>query len=453
MTTDTNSNSTRLVRIAIATALASTALTGCTGKPAPSAAYSAAQAETALAKGKSGKAIEHAETSVLASPRDATARSLLANAYLQGGRFQSAATTYAEAIQLGDTGSRTIISLALSQIAMGDQTGALATLDQFQSTLDPADYGLALALAGRPDAGVQVMGNALRGGQNTPKVRQNLAYAYALAGNWAAARVMAAEDVPADQLGDRLGQWASTARPEYFQARIASLLNVTPAADPGQPAMLALSNHNSVEQLAAEINVDAAGELPATGAAEQAFAFASELPVAAPVAAPVAEQETPQFATAFDAGDASLADAGLAVADTSPRYVSKEVVQPIPAWASAPVVPRSVAHTAAAPAAPAKMAPGNFNVQLGSYFSMSDAQAAWKQFQKRYPELQGAEKIITKARVNGKIYYRVAAAGFAEGSARSLCSKAKSKGAGCITYAANSPLPGTLREEIRVAAR
>ena len=65
----------------------------------------------------------------------------------------------------------------------------------------------------------------------------------------------------------------------------------------------------------------------------------------------------------------------------------------------------------------------------------------------------GAEKIITKARVNGKIYYRVAAAGLAEGSARSLCSKAKSKGAGCITYAANSPLPGTLREEIRVAAR
>lgn len=449
MTTDTNSNSTRLVRIAIATALASTALTGCTGKPALSAAYSAAQAETALAKGKSGKAIEHAETSVLASPRDAAARSLLANAYLQGGRFQSAATTYAEAIQLGDTGSRTIISLALSQIAMGDQAGALATLDQFQSTLDPADYGLALALAGRPDAGVQVMGNALRGGQNTPKVRQNLAYAYALAGNWAAARVMAAEDVPADQLGDRLGQWASTARPEYFQARIASLLNVTPVADPGQPTMLALSNHNSVEQLAAEINVDAGGELPATGAAEPAFAFASELPAAEPVA----EQETQQFASAFDAGDASLADAGLAVADTSPRYVSKEVVQAIPAWASAPVVPRSAARTAAAPAAPAKMAPGNFNVQLGSYFSMSDAQAAWKQFQKRYPELQGAEKIITKARVNGKIYYRVAAAGFAEGSARSLCSKAKSKGAGCITYAANSPLPGTLREEIRVAAR
>ena len=449
MTTETTNNNNRLVRIAIATALASTALAGCTGKVAPSAAYSAVQAETALAKGKSGQAIEHAETSVLANPRDASARALLANAYLQGGRFQSAATTYADVIQLGNAEPRTVISLALSQIAMGDQAGALATLDQFHNTLDPADYGLALALAGRPDAGVNVMSTALRGGQNTAKVRQNLAYAYALSGNWAAARVMAAEDVPADQVGDRLSEWANTARPEYFQARVATLLNVKPVADPGQPMMLALANHDSVQQLAAEVEVDAAGELPAANAPEQAFAFASELPPAAPVL----EQGAQDFASAFDAGDALLADAGLAAVDTSPRYVSREVVQPTPAWASAPVMPRTASHSAETAPALSKMAPGNFNVQLGSYFSMSDAQAAWKQFIKRYPELQGAEKVITKARVNGKIYYRVAAAGFAEGSARSLCSKAKSKGAGCIAYAANSPLPGALREEIRVAAR
>ena len=44
-------------------------------------------------------------------------------------------------------------------------------------------------------------------------VRQNLAYAYALAGNWRAARVMAAEDVPADQLDARLAQWAASAAP------------------------------------------------------------------------------------------------------------------------------------------------------------------------------------------------------------------------------------------------
>ena len=35
--------------------------------------------------------------------------------------------------------------------------------------------------------------------EQTPKLRQNLAYTYALAGNWRAAQVMAAEDVPADQ--------------------------------------------------------------------------------------------------------------------------------------------------------------------------------------------------------------------------------------------------------------
>ncbi|HCH94268.1 MAG TPA: sporulation protein, partial [Erythrobacter sp.] len=41
---------------------------------------------------------------------------------------------------------------------------------------------------------------------------------------------------------------------------------------------------------------------------------------------------------------------------------------------------------------------GDYNVQLGSFFSMSDANEAWKQFQKRYPELASSERVITKAR-------------------------------------------------------
>ncbi|MBL4897159.1 MAG: SPOR domain-containing protein, partial [Erythrobacter sp.] len=183
MSIETKATSKRFVKLAVTTALATTALTGCTGKVAPSHAYSAEHAETALLKGKASKAVEYAEAAVLAAPRDANTRTLLGNAYLEDGRFASAATTFAEAIELGDTAPRTIISYALSQIAIGDQAGALGTLQQFDSMLDPADFGLAVALAGRPDHGVNVLSNALRSGQNTPKVRQNLAYAYALQGN------------------------------------------------------------------------------------------------------------------------------------------------------------------------------------------------------------------------------------------------------------------------------
>jgi tetratricopeptide (TPR) repeat protein len=180
MSIETKARNKRFVQLAVTTALAATALTACTGKAAPGHASSAAHAEKALDKGQASKAVRHAEAAVLASPRDAATRTLLANAYLEDGRFASAATTFAEAVELGDTAPRTVISFTLAQIAVGDQRGALETLDRFEAALDPADYGLAIALSGRPDRGVHVLGNALRAGQNTPKVRQNLAYAYAM---------------------------------------------------------------------------------------------------------------------------------------------------------------------------------------------------------------------------------------------------------------------------------
>ena len=99
------------------------------------------------------------------------------------------------------------------------------------------------------------------------------------------------------------------------------------------------------------------------------------------------------------------------------------------------------------------MASGDYRVQLGSYFSMSDAQTAWKVFLKRHPELDGAKQVITKANVKGKIYYRVAAGGFAKSSAQGLCQSVKRGGAGCIAYAASNPLPGTIDNNVRVASR
>ena len=96
--------------------------------------------------------------------------------------------------------------------------------------------------------------------------------------------------------------------------------------------------------------------------------------------------------------------------------------------------------------------PGAYRVQLGSYFTMADAADAWSRFQKRHPELKGAERVITKAQVHGKIYYRVAAGGFARTSADQICARVKHGGGGCLAYAART-LPGTIDGETRVAAR
>ena len=429
------------VRLAVTTALATTGLAGCSGKVAPTASHSAAKAELALQKGKASKAVQHAEAAVLASPRDAGARTLLGNAYLESGRFQSAAQSFADAVALGDNGPRTVVSLALAQIGAGDQAGAIETLERWEAAIDPADFGLAIALAGQPERGVHVLSNAIRGGENTAKTRQNLAYAYALSGQWRASRLMVAEDVPADQVGDRMAEWGALASPQMSRVRVAHLMGVGIEADQGQPAMLALSNNPSVEMLAAETVTDEVvveDEAPA-------FAFAGELP---PVDdAPVA----------LDSADAGLADAGLSVAQPRKQFVAAEVAQPVPAPAPAKshVVDAAPARAAAPVAAPSlSLAKGNYNIQLGSYFSMSDAQEGWRKFQSMYPQLSDAQKVITKARVNGKIYYRVAAAGFARDSARGLCSTVKGKGGGCIAYASGNPLPGHLGDAaIRVATR
>lgn len=496
----------RIIGLAVTTALASATLAGCSGKVAPQASHSTAQAEMAMAKGKASKAVSHAEAAVLAAPRVAENRAMLGSTYMEAGRFVAAATTYGEAIELGDTSSRTIVSYALAQLASGNQRGALSTLDTYEAQLDPADFGLAVAMAGRPQQGVHVLGNALRSGQNTAKVRQNLAYAFALKGDWRSARLMVAQDLPADKVGDRLGQWATTSAPGLHHARVASLLGVPMVADSGQPAALALSNYPSVPMLAAEnaakpeaakapiaSKLAANGELPPVSkmvptsaeknpatkpvkvaAAKPAVKKPAAKPVAksvskpaprvaskpAPKAAPKiakASVPTPKPTTAPKVAAKKPAPKVATKTVNGVKFASGEVVQKIPHTqrvAKASPVKKPSSKPAAKPAPKlAKAASGNYRVQLGSYFSMSDAQAAWKVFQARHPELESSQKVISKAKVKGKIYYRVAAGGFAKSSAVSMCSKVKRGGAGCIAYAANNPLPGTIDNDVRVAAR
>lgn len=431
--------------LAVSTALAGLALTGCTTTAAPQANMSFTSAQTALAKGQVDKAIMHAEAAVLAEPRNPGYRALLGASYLEAGRFQAAATSFGDALDLGDDNPRTVLSFALAKIALGEGRSAAAVLDDYANLIDPADLGLALALSGEPERGVHVLVNAVRASDMaTPKLRQNLAYTYALAGNWRAARVMAAEDVPAGQVDQRLTQWAAMSAPEMFQTRVAALLDVTPQYDAGQPQRLALANFPSQEMMVAE----AAAQAPVEMMAEAA----QDMPAPAPVAetAPVAT-----FARAFDSPAPSVETVDAA----GIRYVSNPVVQQLPdrPERSAPRMAASSQRRMAPAAAPAQVASdkgmASHLVQLGSYDSKVEATRGWAMLQGKFPQLKNHKLVITEAVVNGRTFWRVAAEGFGPKSAQSLCSTVKSSGRGCFAYAASNPPVGAVNSAVRMASR
>ncbi len=429
--------------LAVTTAIAGLALTGCMTSGAPRAELSFNSAQTALAKGQVDKAITHAEAAVLADPRNPGFRALLGAAYLEAGRFQSAATSFGDALDLGDENPRTVLSFALANIALGEGRAAVAALDEHSDGIDPADLGLALALAGQPERGASVLVNAVRASEEaSPKLRQNLAYTYALGGNWRMARVMAEQDVPADQIDARLSQWASTSAPEMFQQRIATLLDVAPRADGGQPQRLALANFPEQSVMVAEAAAQASSEDTVQ----------------------VAQAETSaDFTQAFSAPEPSVET--VAVADTGPRYVSNPVVQQLPASSAlrSPAAPRvaaaapqrRMAATAAAVSPVSAKGPATHLVQLGSYDSKVEAERGWKVVQSKFPQLKDRKPVITQAVVNGRTFWRIAAEGFTSQSAKSMCGTVKSAGRGCFAYAASTPPAGAVapKGEVRVASR
>ncbi|OYZ42327.1 MAG: hypothetical protein B7Y31_05250, partial [Novosphingobium sp. 16-62-11] len=241
----------RTTRLIVSTALAAGLLTGC-GSAGEKPGKIASSAHSALEKGDAEAAIGNAEKAVLADPRNPAYRVLLGNAYLKAGRFESARQAYDDAMELGEDSSRTALSLALADLALGLNSEAIDTLNSYRDSLAPADYGLAVALAGQPGQGVAVLSDAIRGGENTVKIRQNLALAYALSGQWREARAMVSQDLPASEVGPRLETWAMMGQRELTRERVAELLSVPLRADSGQPTALALANFPSTMQLSAE---------------------------------------------------------------------------------------------------------------------------------------------------------------------------------------------------------
>jgi tetratricopeptide (TPR) repeat protein len=423
MTTVTQSSNDRtaayrLARLCLTTALAAGLLAGCAAG-GPNHAKFAAGAQTALGKGSPDKAIALAEQAVLAAPRTAAYRTLLGSAYLRAGRFEAARQAFDEAMQLGEDSGKAALSLALADIALGRGADAVDTLNTYRDSIPAADYGLAMAMAGQTQTGIATLTDTLRGGENTPKVRQNLAYAYALDGSWREAKLMAAQDVPADKLNERLQSWASMASPEETRRRVASLLGAPLRNDGGQPTALALANFPEAAKLAEEAAAKAAADQTAAADAE-ALARAA---VSAMPAAPVETRAEPAPALA----DASSAPARSQIA----------AIDLAPSQALAPVAPaRVVSNPVVQPIQSAAAPHGSHLVQLGSFASAEGAQRAWRHFAARNPGLGTYHSQITQVAVKGKQFWRVQAAGFSGfASARQMCQSVKSKGGVCLVMA------------------
>jgi Flp pilus assembly protein TadD len=431
-------------RFAVGSALGAALLAGTAYGDAR--AESAARDESAQLKRSDEKAVVRAEDAVAKSPSDAALRAALGQAYLRTGRFASATSAFTDAKALGDNDARTSLGLALANAARGNNAEAVDALESARGGLPASDYGLALALAGQTGRGVAVLADALRGGDNTPKLRQNLAYAYALNGSWREARIMMTQDVPGDQLDARMTQWVASGHPDLYQQRVAALLDAPIRSDPGVPERLALNAAPAVAQAAAEVPAAPApvAELPAV----ERTAVAAAAPVSAPVSAPV-EEYIPALSASSGPVLAEQADApvqhtrSLAAFDEFARPVSTPL-KIAPARSAAK--PIRAVHAAAAP-----VSGGNHVVQLGSFSSEQNARRAWSIFTARNPELKDARMVITPAVVNGRNFWRVAAASYDNNSARGVCSSVKARGGACFAYTTTGPRANLLmaRTELR----
>ena len=253
----------------------------------------ATRAQAALAEGQLATAVQLAERAVENTPNDAGFRMLLGNCYFAAGRFASAEAAYLDSLTLLPGQPEVIMKMALVQIAQGKKAEAAYVLNAARDILDAANYGLALALAGQADDAVAVLNQIARQPAADARVRQNLALAYALSGDWTMARTVAAQDVPPEQLDGRIQQWMAMATPSRPSDQVAALTGVTPSTDPGMPQRLALNAAPQPQQAEAYAYAVAPQSQPQAQPEPQPAASIAE---AAPAPPPALPEPEPVFA-------------------------------------------------------------------------------------------------------------------------------------------------------------
>ncbi len=454
-----------LIKFAASTLVLGTALAGTQSlaEAVPdlaSAAKASDAAAAALARRDAVDAVRFAERAVAIAPTDAAYRATLGHAYLLAGRFQSAETSFKDALSLDASNGRAALSLALSQIALGRNGAALATLDTVEAPIAVADLGLARALAGDTDRAIAMLAVAARSPDADAKVRQNLALAFALAGKWSEARTVAAQDVSPDELDQRIVEWARFTRPTGSWDQVASLLGVTPAADAGQPAQLALDTAPAQPVRSAAIvpqpQPQARAEfrpvsLPITRAA-------APLSDPAPVAIAPARLPAPAYAVPTKPRAASRAHAEALVLNVPAMAAAKPVTITAkrPLKADVPVAKPALPVRRVAMSRPAT---GKFVVQLGAFSNVKNVQAAWLKARGKLTRLSAYAPSRSTFAVANASLYRLSVGGFeTRAAAVKLCEAVRVTGGTCFvrTVAGDAPTQMVARETpkpIRIVSR
>ncbi len=402
------------------------------------------QARQLLQQGQLAPAMMQMETAVALAPRDAGYRLLLADIYMKSGRFEAARATFADVVELDASNTRAALSLALMQIALGRPQAAVAQLDELSGRAGPADIGLAYALAGMPERAIEILEPAARGAEATPRLRQNLALSYALAGDWQRARAVASQDVSPADLGPRLQQWAALARPDAGPTRVASLLGVTPAQDPGQPVRLALAPAADAPAVsfaeaapAAPVPADSYAAMTPGGVAMAA----APAPAAPVTEGPVSGWNPPEPASPASDGSYYLPapEAPPARTDEEVRYAAaaRTMTRPAPAIVrtASVTLPPPPAFRREAPPSNIRRGDSRFVVQLGAFSNETNAERAWQQAERQFA-LTEHDPMTTTIAINGRTLHRVSVAGFASQSdAARMCSSIRARGGACFVRA------------------
>ena len=431
-------------KAAIASLLVATTMVGCTGaafrpsasvgQPKGDPAKQAAIAEKALASRDAAKAVAAAEAAVQLAPDNGVYRQLLGRAYVQAGRFASAEAALSDAMTLGNGDVGTIVSLALVQVAQGRSDAARNLLTTHAGSVPAGDYGLAMAMAGDPQEGVRILSQAIHDPSATARTRQNLAYAYALAGRWKDARMVAGMDMEPLAANKRISDWAQIAEPSLAPMRVAALMGVTiDPNDMGQPVALALSS-------------------PSAAAAPVEMAQADPMPVVeTPAPVPVAEAAPAPVVETAPVIKASPKPVRVAVRDFIIEDRSGKRIAP---------KPRAKAQPAAAPAArmqqvafikPVANGASNWVVQLGAYDSAGIAKEKWMQMAGGNMMLSAFPVLTSQATVKGKTFHRLAISGFANrADAMSACRIVQSRRGQCFVREA---APGATPQRWAVASK
>ena len=394
-------------------------------------------------------AVLFGEQAVENSPNDAAVRVLLANAYFGSGRFASAEAAYGDALSLDPNQPQAVLKLALVLIAQGKNGQALSYLNQARNVLQPADFGLAVALAGQPQEAVNVLDAAAREAGADARVRQNLAFAHALSGDWTAARNVASQDLSADLVDARIQQWMALAKPKAAYEQVAALTGFKPVAvDPGQPTRLALRGTST--------QTAAVAPAPAPVAVAQA-PVAQYVPAPEPSDRPVVEY-VPEYQAPVEQAAAPQVAEPATVPAPAPAVVAKALVPAPEPQSAAKIVAAAVEAVAEAPAkiaeyvgiapkaepkkkaSPARAllrraslqrATGNSNtvLQLGAYGSPARVAAAWNDASRRYAALRAYSPVSAKFHSPKGLVYRLSVKGFGSADqAKNLCQSLRRAG-------------------------